>query len=73
MRAFFPVAPLHELAGVYGDIADELAHQYALGYESSNANCDGAFRRIVLRITVPGAKWRTRSGYLAERESVAGY
>ena len=51
-RAFFPVA-LHELAGVDGGIADELAHQYALGYESSNANCDGAFRRIALRITVP--------------------
>ena len=71
-RAFFPVV-LHELAGVYGDIAEELTHQYALGYESSNANRDGAFRRIALRIAVPGARWRTRSGYLAARQAVAGY
>ena len=69
-RAFFPVA-LHELAGVYSDIATELAHQYSLGYQSTNANADGTFRRIALRVTVPGVKWRTRAGYLALADGLA--
>jgi Ca-activated chloride channel family protein len=69
-RAFFPVA-LHELTGVYDDIADELAHQYSLGYQSTNPKLDGSFRRIALRITAPGAKWRTRAGYVAERAAAA--
>jgi Ca-activated chloride channel family protein len=65
-RAFFPVAP-HELTGVYGNIADELARQYALGYQSSNQARDRAFRRIALRVNIPGAKWRTRPGYRPTR------
>jgi VWFA-related protein len=69
-RAYFPVA-LQELAGVYDHIASELAHQYALGYQSTNPSLDGAFRRIVLKVTIPGVKWRTRSGYLAERGQAA--
>jgi VWFA-related protein len=64
-RAFFPVK-LHELSGVYADIASELAHQYSLGYQSTNLTHDGAFRRIALRIVAPGVTWRARSGYLAE-------
>jgi VWFA-related protein len=63
-RSFFPVA-LQELAGVYDDIASELAHQYSIGYQSTNSNLDGAFRRVGLRIAAPGVKWRTRSGYIA--------
>lgn len=64
-RAFFPVA-LQELAGVYDDIANELAHQYSIGYQSNNGKSDGSFRQISLRVAVPGAKWRTRAGYQAE-------
>jgi Ca-activated chloride channel homolog len=64
-RAFFPVA-LHELSGVYADIATELAHQYALGYQSSNRLLDGTFRRIAVRVAASGVKWRTRAGYVAE-------
>lgn len=63
-RAFFPVA-LIELAGVYDDIANELAHQYSVGYQPASPGRAGEFRRIVLRVTAPGVKWRTRSGYLA--------
>lgn len=68
-RAFFPVV-LQELAGVYQDIANELAHQYSLGDESSNARLDGGFRRIGLRVGAPGVKWRTRAGYLAVSDTV---
>jgi Ca-activated chloride channel family protein len=64
-RAFFPVQ-IHELTGVYDDIANELAHQYSLGYQSTNAQRDGGFRRIALKIDVPGARWRARTGYVAD-------
>lgn len=65
-RAFFPVA-LRDLSGIYGDIANELAHQYSLGYQSTNAAHDGAFRRIALRVIAPNVQWRTRTGYQTER------
>jgi Ca-activated chloride channel family protein len=70
-RAFFPVT-LHELAGVYDDIANELAHQYSLGYQSSNPSLDGEFRHVGLRVLAPGVKWRTRTGYIASADAVAG-
>lgn len=70
-RAFFPVK-LHELTGVYDDIASELAHQYSLGYQSTNPKLDGSFRHIALRVSAPGVKWRTRTGYIAERDAAAG-
>jgi len=69
-RSFFPVNLL-ELAGVYDVISTELAHQYSLGYQSSNAARNGSFRRIALRISAPGLTWRTRAGYIADRESAA--
>jgi Ca-activated chloride channel homolog len=70
-RAFFPVV-LQQLAGVYQDIANELAHQYSLGYESSNATGNGGLRRIGLRVAAPGVKWRTRAGYIAAGDVAAG-
>jgi Ca-activated chloride channel homolog len=66
-RSFFPMN-LTELAGVYDVISSELAHQYSLGYQSSNTTRNGSFRRIALKIDTPGLTWRTRSGYLAERQ-----
>jgi Ca-activated chloride channel family protein len=63
-RAFFPVA-LQELAGVYDDIASELAHQYSLGYQSTNQAQDGEFRQIGVRVMAAGVKWRARTGYVA--------
>lgn len=69
-RAFFPVT-LHELAGVYDDIAKELAYQYSLGYQSSHPPRDGEFRRVALRVAAPGVRWRTRTGYLTSDDLVA--
>ena len=43
-RAFFPQRA-EDLAGIYGEIADELASQYVLGYASTNPKRDGAWRR----------------------------
>lgn len=66
-RAFFPVT-LRDLSGIYGDIANELAHQYSIGYQSSNRSHDGVFRRIALRVSAPGVRWRTRTGYQANED-----
>ena len=69
-RSFFPTQ-IRELAGIYGVIASELAHQYAIGYSSRNPRRDGAFRRVIVRVAErPDARARTRSGYLSARNSV---
>ena len=69
-RAFFPVT-LQELSGIYDDIANELAHQYSLGYQSTKASGHGEFRAIGLRVNAPGVKWRTRAGYVASAIAAA--
>jgi Ca-activated chloride channel family protein len=63
-RAFFP-ANLNGLSGVYGQIADELASQYALGYTSTNPRRDGAWRPIVVQLSRPNVRPRTKTGYYA--------
>ena len=52
---------------VYGEIADELRHQYALYYTPTNPARDGRFRRI--SVEVPGRQLQvsTRIGYYAPR------
>ena len=63
-RAFFP-NKVDDLNGVYSQIADELASQYTLGYTSKNTRRDGAYRRIVVQVSRPGARPRTKLGYYA--------
>jgi VWFA-related protein len=63
-RAFFPTK-IEDLDGVYKQIADELASQYALGYTSANPRRDGAWRRIVVQVTRPNITPRTKKGYYA--------
>jgi Ca-activated chloride channel homolog len=65
-RAFFS-ARIEDLAGVYAQIADELSSQYALGYVSTNARRDGAWRRVVVRVARDGATARTKQGYFGAR------
>ena len=63
-RAFFP-AKIDDLSGVYGEIADELASQYTLGYSSKNTKRDGAWRRLVVQVDRPNVTPRTKRGYYA--------
>ncbi len=63
-RAFFP-SKIEDLDGVYKQIADELASQYALGYTSANPRRDGAWRRVVVQVTRPNITPRTKKGYYA--------
>jgi VWFA-related protein len=70
-QAFFP-QDAGELNGIYSTIARELTNQYSIGYSPSNARTDGRYRRIVVRIaTHPELRPRARSGYLAERTTLA--
>lgn len=61
-RAFFP-SQVTELAGIYGQISDELSSQYTIGYTSRNLKRDGAWRRVVVRVDRPNLVARTKQGY----------
>jgi len=63
-RAFFPQRA-EDLGGIYGEIADELASQYVLGYASTNPRRDGAWRRLVVQVNRQGTTARTKRGYFA--------
>jgi len=63
-RAFFP-SQLGDLAGVYGQISDELSSQYTVGYTPRNPRRDGVWRRIVVRAARPNLIARTKLGYFA--------
>ena len=63
-RSFFPQR-LADLAGIYGQISDELSSQYTVGYTSKNARRDGSWRRVVVRVTRPNLAARTKLGYFA--------
>jgi Ca-activated chloride channel family protein len=63
-RAFFP-KQASELPRIYEQISDELAAQYSLAYTPRNPRRDGAWRRIVVRVTRPNLVARTKQGYYA--------
>ncbi len=65
-RSFFPLKA-EDLAGVYAQIADELASQYTMGYISQNPKRDGAWRRVVVQAARPSLTSRTKNGYYAPR------
>jgi Ca-activated chloride channel family protein len=69
-QAFFPES-IGDLPAVYASIANELDHQYALGYSPKNARADGRFRRVIVQIvTHPELRLRTRTGYFADRATL---
>jgi VWFA-related protein len=66
-QAFFPVS-VKDLDGVYAKIAAEIDAQYSMGYVSTSAKTDGAWRKVEVRVVRPdlkGVKVRTRQGYFA--------
>jgi Ca-activated chloride channel family protein len=65
-RAFFP-QQVTELTDVYQEIVKELGSQYVLGYASTNARRDGAWRRISVKLRRKDAIARTKPGYYAPR------
>jgi Ca-activated chloride channel family protein len=63
-RAFF-VKDIGQLSGTYGEIAQELANQYVIGYVSNNTVQDGSWRQVSVRVDRAGATARTKTGYFA--------
>ena len=63
-RVFYPTS-VAELPKIYEQIALELASQYSIGYSSSNPARNGAWRRLVVRVSRPDTIGRTRQGYYA--------
>ena len=65
-QAFFP-RHIDELNAIYSTIGQELSSQYALAYASGNAQADGRYRRITVRIAErPELRLRTRTGYTVD-------
>jgi Ca-activated chloride channel family protein len=62
-------ASVDDLADVCEKIALEIKSQYVVGYESTNTNKDGKFRKVRIRVTPPAGigkvSVRTREGYYA--------
>ena len=54
------------LERAFTQIAEELRHQYALGYYPTNAARDGSFRKLRVRVMRPNLAVRARDGYRAE-------
>jgi VWFA-related protein len=63
-RALFAERP-SDLAKVFGEVIEELKHQYLLGYESTNSRRDGAWRRLSLELPNTTHRVRARQGYYA--------
>ncbi len=57
-----------DLGAALNDIADELNHQYLIGYSSSHGH-DGRYHSIRLRVRGTTHRVRARNGYVAERDS----
>jgi VWFA-related protein len=73
-QAFFPMT-MKELDGAYAKVAAEIDAQYSMGYVSTNANADGKWRKVEIKIIRPGVKdikVRTRQGYFAPLKKGAG-
>lgn len=63
-QAFFPMA-MDDVDAAYARVLTEIKTQYHLGYLSTNAAADGAWRKVEIRLTRPDLKLRTRKGYFA--------
>lgn len=56
-----------ELRDAFAAIAEELGHQYTLGYRPGNRARDGRWRAIQLKLSRPDVTVRTRKGYRAPK------
>jgi VWFA-related protein len=65
-RAFFDLGDFKE---VYEKVQEEGTGYYLLGYYSTDSKRDGRWRRVRLRVNVPGAHVQYRQGYYAANDS----
>lgn len=62
---------LTNLSYAFKQIAEELRHQYAIGYYPTNPKRDGSFRQIKVRVNETGLIVRARDGYRAGSDTQA--
>lgn len=63
----FKVDRKHTLEDVFKDIQDAMRSQYAIGYQPTNPNKDGTFRRIEIKVKGNDYKIQARKGYYATK------
>jgi Ca-activated chloride channel family protein len=66
-KAYFPMMG-KDLEASFEKIRQEIAARYSLGYVSTDARTDGAWRNVQIKLVRPdlkGVRLRTRSGYYA--------
>ena len=64
-KAFFDEG---DLGVVFKQVQADSSGYYLLGYSSSNAHTDGKWRRIRVKVDVPGAKIHWREGYYGPKD-----
>jgi len=63
---YFELTSTKDLAGTFRRVADELHHQYALGF--SPMMLDGKAHTLQVHVSAPGATVRARKTYLASKQ-----
>ncbi len=66
------VPQLDALPALYAEIDAEVRHLYRIGYMSNDDRRDGQWRTVSVRVLSRDANVRTRAGYYASRQRVAG-
>jgi VWFA-related protein len=61
----FSVDGKHTLNQIFQEIQDELRNQYSIGYVPVNANRDGSFRRVEIKVDNKDYRVQARNGYYA--------
>jgi VWFA-related protein len=64
---YFELTRAENLASTFSRVADELHHQYALGFDPPKL--DDKMHKLDVRVATKGMKVRARKEYLARRES----
>jgi VWFA-related protein len=63
----FPARSLQQLEPVYAQVESELRAVYTLAYYPQEQKLDGAWHSVVIKVQRPGARVRSRDGYVAEQ------
>ena len=61
----FPARSLQQLEPVYAQVESELRAVYALAYYPQDQKLDGAWHSVDIQVRRPGARVRSRQGYIA--------
>jgi Ca-activated chloride channel family protein len=62
----FKAEKANDLTGVYKQVAAAIRTVYSIGYQPTNSEKDGTFRRIRVTVDNPDAAVRSRKGYYAK-------